>query len=124
TRNVGASGRYCAPARVRQSLKKAAEPASNVEENRLAVALDADIETIDRQIAPHLLVGNERPTPVLRHQRQDGIAVVGSLVGEIKPGVDLAQHTARKDTKNNMRRLRLAVWTRHRTRLDGVKTID
>src|SRR5689334_15875246 len=91
--------------------------ASDVEENRLAVALDADIETIDGQISTHLLVGNQRPTPVLRDQQENGIIIVGGLIREIQPRIDLPQHAARKDTKHDVRRLWLAVRPRNRTRL-------
>ena len=41
---------------------------SDIEENGLVLALDPDVEAVDRQLAPHLFVGNERPAPVSRHQ--------------------------------------------------------
>src|SRR5262245_31816732 len=70
---------------------------SDVEENGFVRALDPNVEAVDRAPTPGLFVGNESPTPVSRHQRQDGIAVVGGLVGKIEAGVELAQHSARDD---------------------------
>ena len=82
---------------------------SDIEENRLVFALNTNVEAVDRQLASHLFVGNESPAPVSRHERQDGIAVVSRLVGEIEPGIDLPQHSAREDAEHDMRCLRLAV---------------
>src|SRR5262245_41534875 len=100
------------------------QAASDIEENGLVCALDPDVETIDREIAPLLPVGNERVAPVRRNKSENGIAVVGLLVRKIKPGVDLPQHSTREDAEHNMGRLILAVRPRYRTRLDGVETKD
>src|SRR5665213_1922025 len=96
----------------------------DIEENRLVAALHADIETVDRGAAAGLLVGNESAAPIGRYQRQYRIGVVGLLVGEIKPRINLPQHAAREDADHDMWRLRLAVRARYRTGLDGVETID
>src|ERR1019366_4975320 len=97
---------------------------SDVEENRLVIALDADIEAVDRQLAARLLVGNESPAALPRHQHQDGIGVVCRLVGEVDAGVDLPQHAAREDADHDMRRLRLAVGAGYYARLDCVEAVD
>src|SRR5262245_13312089 len=75
------------------ALREEIRAVSDVEENGLVCALDADVEAIDGQVAALLLVGNERAAPVGRDQRKNGIAVVGCLVRKIKPGIDLAQHS-------------------------------
>src|SRR5262245_24055660 len=95
---------------------------SDVEENGLVLTLDPNVETVDRKSTPDLFVGNEGPTPFIRHQRQNGIAVVRGLVGKIETGVNLPQHPAREDTEHNVRRLGLAIRSRHRTRFDGIET--
>src|SRR4030095_5829289 len=97
---------------------------SDVKENRFVLALDPDVEAVDRKPAADLLVGNESPTPVSRHQRQDGIAAIRRLVGKIETGVNLPQHSAREDTEHNVWRLSLAIRSRHRTRLDSIETED
>jgi hypothetical protein len=75
---------------------------SNIEENRLVLALHADIEAVQRLLAAALLVGNERPTAIRRHQRQNRVGGVGGLVGEIQPRVDLPQHAAREDADHGL----------------------
>src|SRR5450631_4413506 len=97
---------------------------SDVEENRLVVALHADVEAVERDRAAGLLVGNQRPTAVGRHDIEDGVSAVGCLVGEIQPRIDLPQHAAREDADHDMRRLRLAVGAGDRARLDGVEAVD
>src|SRR5450631_2882347 len=92
---------------------------SDIEENRLVLALHADIEAVDRRLAAGRLVGNESPTAVRRHQSENCVGAVGRFVGEVEPSVDLPQHAAREDADHDMRRLGLAVGARHRTRLDG-----
>src|SRR5262245_52102072 len=102
----------------------AASGISDVEENRFVLALDPDVEAVDREPAADLLVGNESPTPVSRHQRQDGIPVVRRLVGKIETGVNQPQHSAREDAEHNVWRLSLAIRSRHRTRFDGIEADD
>src|ERR1700687_2677212 len=97
---------------------------SDIEENRLVLALHADVEAVDGLAAAGLLVGNEGAATIGRHQREDRIGAVGRLVGEIQPRIDLPQHAAREDADHDMRRLRLAARPRHRTRLDGVEAED
>src|SRR5215475_8271555 len=94
---------------------------SDIEENGFTLALDSDVESVDPQVAPQLLVGNESPAPVRRYQRQDGIALVGRLIGKIKAGVDLPEHPAREDAEHDMRRLQLAIRARYGARFDRVK---
>src|SRR4029453_8263896 len=94
---------------------------SDVEENGFVLPLDPDVEPADREPAPDLFVGNEGPTPVSRHYRQDGIAVIPGLVAKIKTGVNLPQHSAREDTEHYVRRLGLAIRSRHRTWFDGIE---
>src|SRR5262249_48842070 len=94
---------------------------SDIEENGFTLALDSDVESVDPQVAPQLLVGNESPAPVRRYQRQDGIALVGRLIGKIKAGVDLPEHPAREDAEHDMRRLQFAIRARYRARFDRVK---
>src|SRR6187551_2234459 len=82
---------------------------SDVEENRLVFALNANVEPVYRHVAPHLLVGNESPAPLGWDQRQDGIARVRCLVGKVEAGVDLPEHATRKNAEHDMRCLRLTV---------------
>src|ERR1035437_6267411 len=97
---------------------------SDIEENRLVLALHADVEAIDGLAATGLLVGNEGTAAAGRHQREDRIGAVGRLVGEIQPRINLPQHAAREDADHDMRGLRFAVRARHRTGLDGVEDVE
>src|SRR5262249_34511342 len=97
---------------------------SDVEENRLVLALHPDVKAVDRHFALGFLVGDERPAPVGWDQREDGIAVIGGLIWEIEARIDLPQHAAREDTEDNMWRLRLAVRPRNRSGLDRVEAED
>src|SRR6185437_8871930 len=97
---------------------------SDIEENRLIAALHADVEAVDGRAATGLLMGNEGAAAVGRYQRQDRIGAIDRFVGKIKPRIDLPQHAAREDADHDMRGLRLAVRSRHRTRLDGVEAVD
>src|SRR5262249_23252675 len=97
---------------------------SDVEENRLVLALHPDVEAVDRHFAFGFLVGDERPAPVGWDQRQDGISGIGALIREIEARIDLPQHAPREDTEDNMWRLRLAVWPRYRSGLDRVEAED
>src|ERR1035437_6586193 len=97
---------------------------SDIEENRLVLALHMDVEAIDGLATAGLLVGNEGTAAVGRHQRQDRIGAVCRLVEEIQPRINLPQHAAREDADHDMRRLRFAVRARHRPRLDGVEAED
>src|SRR5690606_14640495 len=77
-----------------------------------------DIEAIEAVL---FLPGDQRMAALRRHQRQDRIAVI-VLIGEIHPGIDLAQHAARENTNDEMRRLRFAVRARRSTPPDGTET--
>src|SRR5262249_57189069 len=89
---------------------------SDVEENRLVLALHPDVEAVDRHFALGFLVGDERPAPVGWDQREDGIAVIGGVIWEIEARIDRPQHASRGDTENKNWRLRPAVRPRNPSR--------
>src|SRR5215467_11562244 len=95
---------------------------SDVEENRLVLALHPDVEAVERHFALGFLVGDERPAPVGWDQRQDGIAGIGGLIREIEARIDLPQHPSREDAEYDMGGLRLAVRPGYRSGLDGIET--
>src|SRR5882724_13673292 len=96
---------------------------SNLEKYRLVVALQVDIETIDRAAVARLAPLDQRGAAVGWHQRQHGVAGVGRLSVEINPRIIMQQHAAREKRQQNMRRLRLAVGVGDLPRLDGVERI-
>src|SRR5262249_61984534 len=89
---------------------------SDVEENRLVLALHPDVEAVDRHFALGFLVGDERPAPVGWDQREDGIAVIGGLIWEIEARGDLPEPGARGDTEDGMWRRRVSVRPKKRSR--------
>src|SRR5665647_1294913 len=57
------------PMRVKSGWGRSGQPgppltASDIEENRFVVALDTDVEAVDREPIAGLLVGNQRPTAI------------------------------------------------------------
>src|SRR5262249_23551432 len=92
-----------------------------VEEDRLALPLEADVETIHRVSVIVATLRDQGCTAFLRHERENGIAVV-LRVGEIEPRIVLAQHAAGKYGDDNMRSLR-PIGARDRARLDGLERI-
>src|SRR6266576_855433 len=95
----------------------------NLEKYRLVVALQVDIETIDRAAGARLAPRDQRSVAVGWHQRQHGVAGVGRLSVEINPRIIMQQHAARENRQQNMWRLRLAVGVGDLPRLDGVERI-
>src|SRR4029079_18116136 len=93
-------------------------------ENRLVVTLDADVKAVERLPTRGFLAGDQSLAAIGRHQIEDRVRGIGRLIGEIKARIDLPQHAARIDAKHDVRRLRLAVWPRHRTGLDRVEAED
>src|SRR6185312_12867166 len=96
---------------------------SDIEKNCLVFALDTDVEAVNGQVATHFPLGNESPAPICRNQCKDGITRVGGLIGEVEPGINLAQHAARVDAENDMGCLRLVVGAGHTARLDRVEAV-
>jgi len=98
-------------------------PCLHVEEHRLFVALQMDVEAIDRVTVARLPRRDQRRATVGRHQRQHGIGGVGSLAVEINPRLIVQEHAAREHGEHDMRGLRLAVGIGHSARLDGVEDV-
>ena len=108
---LGASGRHFR-----------GELVQRFEKHRLVIALQADVEAIDRaalRLAPGRSAsrgGRPAPAPA-RDRRRCGLAA------EIDPRVEMQQHAARKHREQDVRRLRLAVGIRHDARLDGIEGV-
>src|SRR6516165_11119831 len=96
---------------------------SDVEEHRLVIALEMDVEMIHGVAAAGRALCNQRGAAVGWHQCQNGVGGIGGLAVEIDAGKVMQQHAAREDRDQNMRRLRLAVGIGHRARLDGVEGV-
>src|SRR6195256_5161872 len=94
---------------------------SNVEKHGFVVALQADVETIDRVAVARLARRDQRAAAIGGYERYHGIGGVGGLAVEINPRIIVQQHAARENREQNMRRLRLAIGIRHRARPDGVE---
>jgi hypothetical protein len=63
TRLLGSSGRPApGPESARQQRK--GNPRSDIEEDRLVLALDPNVEAVDWQVAAEFLVGKQGPAPV------------------------------------------------------------
>src|SRR5689334_10509944 len=80
-----------------------ARPHSHVEKYRLVVALQADVETIDRVAVARLALRDQRSAALGRHQGEHGVGGVGSLAAEINPCVEMHQHAAPEHRKQDMR---------------------
>src|SRR5262249_4981863 len=93
-----------------------------VEEDRLALPLEADVETIDRVSAAAVAsLCDQACAAFLGHERENGIAVV-LRVGEIEPRIVLAQHAAGDYGDDNMRSLR-PIGTGDPARPEGLERI-
>src|ERR1700682_2026680 len=78
------SPRKCG-AREKRSTARQPTPRLHLEEHRLVVALQADIETIDRVAGPRLARRDQRGAALDRHQRQHGIGSVGRIAVALEP---------------------------------------
>src|SRR2546430_13059938 len=76
----------------------------HVEEYGLFVALQVDIETIDRVAAARLARRDQRGAAVGRHQSEHGIGRIGGLAVEIDPRIIMQQHAAREYGEHDVRR--------------------
>ena len=94
----------------------AAEGLSRLEEHRLVLALEADVEDVAADARRRAVA---RATSVVaaigRHQRQDRVAGVGRLVGEIDAREQPLEQAAREDADVDVRRLQ----RRRRVRAPG-----
>ena len=62
--------------------------ASDVEENRLVIALHADVEAVERRTTPRLFVGNQSAAAVRRHQCKNGVFGFDTVKPGAVPGVN------------------------------------
>src|SRR5260370_24880362 len=62
---------------------------SNIEKHRLVVALQADVETIDRAAIAGLAPSDQRGAALSGHQRNHGVRGIGRLAVDIKPRIIL-----------------------------------
>src|SRR2546425_3468599 len=95
---------------------------SHVEEYRLALALEVDVEPVARVLAAPANSDHGCP-PLLRHQGEDRVGAVRGLIGKIHPGIAVAQHAAREYGDQDMRRLHLSVWPRRCAGLDSLEPV-
>ena len=107
----------------RQRRPRATTLRSYLEEHRLVVALQVNVEAIDCVAIAICLLGDQRGAAIDRHQRQHGIGRIGGFAAEIDPRIEMQQHAAREHRQHDMRRLRLAVGIRHDAGLDSVEGV-